>query len=605
MRWMVPWALVLVLLNPGRAADAPSTCGAATACTVAPADLKAGRKAFERGIRLRDQQKALEALDAFRAAAELVPGNVEYVTAREIALQQAVLEHLTRGNGFLAAGKRVESLAEFRQALELDPRNDFALQRLRDAAGDSAPGVSAALRVVQESQEIELAPRAGRADFKFRGDGRVLVEQVAAAFGVRAVFDESFQSHRVRVDLQQVDFVRGIDLAMRLNKSFWSPLSGNELLVAADNPENRRRFQRMSMRTFYLSDLSTPQQLNEVVGMLRGLFDMRLVYPQPSQASVTVRAPKESLDAATRFLEALSLGAPQVMLEVQAYEVNRTMLRNLGVELPLQFQMFHLSSAALALAGTSNIQELINQLIAQGGINQASSQTIAALLAQLQNQSTLFSTPFATFGGGNTLFGVTIPSTTANVNFNESRVRSLQQATLRASQNNAATFRVGSRFPILNASFAPIFNSPALSRVVRNQSYTAPFPSFTYEDLGLTLKATPQIHGTSEVTLQLEVAMRALGGQALNGVPVLTNREFKSAITVANGATAVLVGNVSSSEQTVLRGMPGIGQIPGLGRLTNNERKEEAENELLVLITPHIVRPGAEQGNEVWLEPAK
>ena len=102
---------------------------------------------------------------------------------------------------------------------------------------------------------------------------------------------------------------------------------------------------------------------------------------------------------------------------------------------------------------------------------------------------------------------------------NESRVTTLEHVTLRASQGNPASMLIGTRYPILNATFAPIFNTAAISKVLQNQSFIAPFPSFTYEDLGITVKATPAIQ-RQLVTLQLEVEIRSLGTQSFNGVPV-------------------------------------------------------------------------------------
>jgi type II secretory pathway component GspD/PulD (secretin) len=157
---------------------------------------------------------------------------------------------------------------------------------------------------------------------------------------------------------------------------------------------------------------------------------------------------------------------------------------------------------------------------------------------------------------------------------------------LRAAQNDAAIFRNGTRYPILNTTFAPIFNTPAVSRVLQNQSFIPPFPSFSYEDLGLSLKATPNIHGESDVSLKLEFQLRGLAAQQLNGVPVISNREYTGTIGVPMGETAVLAGMVTKQEQLSLQGIPGLARIPGL-RVSN---KNIDDAEILVTITPHLVR---------------
>jgi general secretion pathway protein D len=249
-----------------------------------------------------------------------------------------------------------------------------------------------------------------------------------------------------------------------------------------------------------------------------------------------------------------------------------------------------LGSAALALLGQSNTQDLINQLIASGGINQGNNTAVAALLAQLQAQSQnpLLQHPFATFGGGQTLMAVTFPNTTINFSHNQSLVASLQHLTLRASHGVAASMRIGTRYPILNATFSPIYNTPAIAQVIQNNSYTAPFPSFSYEDLGLIVKATPRIRENGEVSLELSVEIRALEAQSFNGVPVISNRMYTGAITVKDGESGVVAGTLDHSEQKSLTGIPGIAHLPLLGDATSSHGKQSDNSELLLVITPHL-----------------
>jgi general secretion pathway protein D len=191
---------------------------------------------------------------------------------------------------------------------------------------------------------------------------------------------------------------------------------------------------------------------------------------------------------------------------------------------------------------------------------------------------------------------------------NESRVTNLQHVTLRAAHGNAATFRLGSRFPVLNGTFAPVINTPAINDLLEDQTFVAPFPSFSYEDLGITLKATPLIHGrpsglttNSEITLTFELEIRSLSGAALNGVPVLTNRQFNAAVRLREGEPAVVVGMISRSEQKSISGLPGLGQLPLFKWAVTNENKNVIEDELLFLITPYIVRSPEQKPSTIWL----
>lgn len=609
MRWLVCLAASVALMtSAGGASDQksepllPCPSGMSeSACNPSRQDQKDARNAFASGLKLQ-QKDPNQAYQDFIRAAELVPRNVNYITAREATKEQLISKHLERGNVELESGKQVEALADFRHALKLDPSNEFAQERVRDALGDAAPKIATTPEVIEESPVIQFEPNNNVASFHFRGDSHELLNTIAKAYGVSADVEDSVTSRRISFDIDNIDFFKAMAAAGQVTKTFWAPLDRKQMVVAGDTPENRRQFERMAMRTFYVpTAATTPTALNDVMNLLRSLFEMRFVTPNASASTLAVRAPQNVLDAATSFLERLDTSRPQVMLDIHVYQVSHTYMRNLGVHIPNQFNLFNIPAGALAALGGQNIQDLINQLISSGGINQANNQAISALLAQLQGQqNSIFSQPLATFGGGKTLTGVSLDQLSAQLSLNQSSIQTLDHATLRAAQGTDTTFRMGSRFPILNATFAPVFNTSAISSVIQNNSFSAAFPSFNYEDLGLTIKAKPAITAT-DVSLQLEINLRALSGASINGVPVIGNREYKGTITLLDSEPAVVAGEVSHSETLALSGIPGLGQVPGLNKITTTNSKQTEDDELLVVITPHITNRGLGQSSEVYL----
>ncbi len=589
---------------------APSLCsnsGGAPVCHGPKKDLKAARQAFARGLKLeKSQNDNLQNLDQafyeFEEASRLVPQNVEYLTAREITRQHLAGLHLERGNSDLLAGRQVEALAEFRTALNLDPQNEFAAQRISDALGPAPVHAAGPTQVVASADTLTAKPIDGHHDVHYRGDSRGLVTAVASSYGLTVVFDDSFPSRRVRFDLENADFATAMQAASAATKSFTVALEDTVLFACADTPDNHRLYDRMGMRSFYISAGSL-QDLNELLNPLRTLFEFKFVSLNASSNTITVRGPKGSLEAATRFLGQLDSPRPEVILDLKVFQVSHTYARNIGLHIPDVFNLFNIPAAALAAVGGQNIQDLINQLIASGGINQAGSQSISALLAQLQGQqNSIFSQPLATFGGGLTFMGLSLDQLAAALSMNESSVRQLDHVQLRASQEKDATFKLGSRYPILNASFAPIYNNAAISQVVGNQSYAAPFPSVNYEDIGLNIKAKPLVHGNSDVALDLEIQFRTLGAASVNGIPVIANREYKGGILLKEGEPAVVAGMITASDQRSLNGLPLVSKIPGLGDLTSQTSKQEEDDELLILITPYIVRsPERTEAPEIWM----
>jgi general secretion pathway protein D len=474
---------------------------------------------------------------------------------------------------------------------------------MKESLGEWAPKVNGDIRVVQDSGELHVLPKDIRAEFHFRGDSRALLAQVASTYGVSADVDDSVVSRRVHFDIDSADFFTAMNAACMVTGSFWTPFSEKQLYLLKDTADNHRQFDRMALRTFYVPT-SAPQEFNDIVNMLRVIFEVKFVSPAVQVGEITVRAPVPALDAITQLMGTLGSARPQVMLDVKVYEIDHQLTRNMGIHIPNQFNLYNIPAAALAALGGQNLQSLVNQLISSGGINQANSSAISALLAQLQGQSGqggIFSQPLATFGGGLTLFGLSLDQLSGQLSLNESWVKDLQHSLIRAAQNVDTNFRIGERYPIINASFAPALNSPAISSVLQNNSFQAPFPSFTYEDLGLIVKAKPTVNSNLDVSLALEIELRTLAGQSINGVPVLANREYKGSITLANGEPAIVAGQITNSEELTLTGIPGLGGVPGLNKILSSNTKTEEEDELLIVITPQVLNAKDYEGSEIYL----
>lgn len=609
------------------------TVNAHSQSTPAP-QAKFAQEAFKHAQKLLEHKQYQAALDELQRATKLDGQNAEYFAALDTVRQIIIQQHLEKGNAAVQHNDAVAAMAEFGAALALDPRNELARQQLNAMSVAADPKPSRLLEETARSTEVRLNPALTPRSFHFQGDSRALLAQIAAGFGITAIFDVDFTPRAVTFEAEYASFQTAISTSTSLAHALWVPMTTDQIFIAQDTQENRRQFERSLLRTFYVSDVSTPQEMNEMVSLLRGIFNIRYVVPNFAKGLIVVRAPGPMMDAAAEFMQNLGSRRPEVMIDVQAYEISHTFLRNLGINLPLQFELINLGSAALALLNQPNIQQQITQILAQG-LTPQNQAALQALLAQLQNQqnspiSQLLNTPFATFGGGSTLFAVTIPSATANFQFNQSTFTNLEHATLRAEQGETATFRVGTRFPVITASFSANpgsislngFNAPGASTPATAAGTQVAFPSFTYEDLGVTLKAKPQIHvhrvpaveriganstvisqtENSEVTLDLELAIRSLGAASFNGIPVISNREYKGTIRLKDGEPALVVGAVSHDQERSFSGIPGLGNLPFVRRAFSTENKNITDDEILVIVTPYIVRSPDRTGSvEQWV----
>ncbi len=565
-----------------------------------PQDLAEAKHSFESGLKLKNAGKLEEAFDKFEQAAQLNPHSVDYVTAREITREELAMDAIRRGNKALGEQKEIVAMAEFRRALQFDPHNQFAAQRLKESVWRNPS--DGKLFIADSSDEILLQPSRSHHDLHFRGDARSLMTAIGKAYGITVEFDDSVKSIHTRFDIEDVNFATAMEAATAVTKTFWVALAPKAILVIADTAQNRSTFERMSIRTFYLPDVLTAQDLVELVNVLRIVLELRFIQPDQTERAIIIRASLPEIEAATQLLENLVQARPEVLLDVRVYQLSQSLLRQLGANLPTQFTLFNISPQLIAGLGLG-AQNLINQLIASGGINQANSTAIQALLGQLANSSTnslLNMQPFATFGGGLSFMGLN--STTSfsgknatssigyTFNLNTSDVKNLENAQLRASQNQLTSLLVGERYPVVNATFAPIYNTQAIASVIGNGSYIAPVPSVNYEDLGLTLKVTPAIHIDSTVSMKLELQLRSLGASSVNGIPIINNRQYSGSITVPAGESSVIGGIMSESDLRMVNGWPFLSRVPGLTWGASEHDKNVNDADLLIVITPHILR---------------
>ncbi len=572
-------------------------------CLPTRKELKLAGQAFRRVLKLEDRHQLEDAYDQFDQAARIFPQSREFLTAREMVKAQLVYHHMQRGNRLLSENSAESASAEFRAALHLDPDNQYAADRLAEATLQTAPAFQQETLAESSGTEIRVQPNHSLATFHYSGDIRGLFAELSAAFGVEAKFDESVQNHPMQFNVDDVDFDTALRLASQISKTMWVPLGPHQIYLAQDSPENHKQFDHMALEMFEMPPHANPQEVNEFISTLRTMFDLRFIQAGNTAGVLEIRAPARTLEACGQLLQQISGQRPQVMFDVRVYQIDHKFARDVGLHVPDTFNLYNIPAAALAGLGGQNIQDLINQLIASGGINQAGNSALSGLLAQLGGQgNSIFSQPLATFGGGLTFSGLSLDQLVATLSLNESWSRSLDSVTMRAGQGSDSTMHLGERFPIINASYAPIYNSSQISQVLGNQSYISPVPSVSYEDIGLSLKMVkPTIHANGDVSLQLELQVRSLTGQGENGVPVISNREYKGGIHLRDGEPAVIAGQISRSDTLSMSGLPGFGFLPGLSQLAASHTKEESDDELMIVITPHVLSNTLRQAPEIWL----
>ena len=546
---------------------------------VSKQDQKLAAAEFKRALELRKDGKVEEALLAATDASRLVPANTEYLLTREMLRQQIVSSYVNRGNKLAEDGDAKAAAAQFNEALARDPENSYAQQRLHDVSSDQNGDHQKVMQLLAGVNNVELLPASGKRNIHAGPDMRSVYTQIGQAFGITFDFDPTITNGQVRIDLDDVDFDTVTSFVGKITKTFWAPVSSKEAIVANDTQDMRTAYERMAVRTFYVPNVTSQTDLNDLVNVMRVIFDMKFISVQASQHTITVRAPHKQIEAMTSFIDSIMDAKPEIMLVVNEYEFDADKLRQYGLDLPTDFTIFNIPSEIRRVLG-SGAQTVINQLNQNGTIDP--SQISPATLSNLAGSPLLL--PFVFFGKGLGLTGFVVPSISGQLSSTKSFSASLEHVNLRAMDAEPTTFRVGTKFPVLTSSF----NAIALNS--RGQVNLGITPQFQYVDLGLTLKVTPHYQSGGEIKLDTELEIAGLGAQSFNNVPELTSRSFKGNITVREGEPSVIGGSITDQELRSTRGYPGIGQLPGIRAVLNKNSNDHAHNEILFVVTPYVIR---------------
>ncbi|MBS1799087.1 MAG: hypothetical protein JSS95_04605 [Acidobacteria bacterium] len=585
-----------------------------------PRRLKRADDAYLSGARLLDRGDLAGAESQFALASALNPSNGDYVQAAALAREHRVTELVQQAGKARLLGHPDRSQSLLAEAQRLDPTNPIITQHL-DAAAVSAsfqPQIqggqtNAALfsKTSAIAGPISLEPKPGKRSFQIAADSKQVMTEVLASYGIRAVFDDSIQVKPLRFNVDDVAYDQASAILLQMANGFAVPMDAHTILIATDNTENRQRLERQLVETIYVPGFTT-EQMNELGNVVRSVFDVKQATVQAGSGSLALRAPEDTLTAVNLTLADLVEGGAEVLLDMRLYTVDRTRQRNIGAQLPQQIGVYNVESEARKLVQAN--QSLVQQAISQGLIPaNASDITIAlALISSGLVQSTLLSNTLGFFGGGLTATGVTAnASTKLNLALNSSDTRALDNIQLRVDDRQNGTFRSGMRYPILTATYTSGISGNASSlagttingvsaQSLLNQylgaSGSVTIPQIQYQDLGLLVEATPTVQRSGMVKLKLNLKIQALGGAAINNIPILINRQYTSDVTVADGETTLIASSLSRSESAAISGIPGLGELPGFQTATADKTAETDSSELILLITPHIVR---HRSNEV------
>ena len=538
-------------------------------------DYNAGRKAEA----VQDYDTAL--VDYERALRN-EPTNAEYKLRVVQMRLQAAQFHVEQGERDFKKGDLQLALGEFQKAQGIDPSNEAAQQGAKRtmqalAANAAAAASKATSPNTAESEGLlpappELKPMSREPiNLKMTNDSRVVFETIAKLAGLSVIFDPDFTSRRIPVELPNVTLEQALDDVALESKAFWKPLSSSVIFVAPDNPQKRRDVEDEEVQTFYLSNTVTPQEITEIVTGLRQLLDLRRLTQVNAQNAIVIRDTPDKLALAAKIISDIDKAKPEVLVHVQVLAANVDRLRDLGI-LPGQ-------SVTVTFTPMCALQPASSGCTTSGTSSTSTTTTPAQVtLSNLKNLS------------GND-WSITMPGAVATAILNDNQTKLIQDPEVRVSDGEKATLTVGQKVPIATGSFQAGVGvgvgggAGVVNPLVNTQ--------FQYLDVGVKVDVTPRIHPDGDVSMKLSVEISALNGTSnIGGInqPIISTRKIEHDIRLKDGEASVLGGLLETIDTKTANGWPGLGEVPGLKYLFSEQTHQLQEDEVLIVLTPHIVR---------------
>ncbi len=466
---------------------------------------------------------------------------------------RAAQVHFTSARRLAALGKFEEALMEYQLAAELNPssgqiQNEMRNVRtqLRAKVAVSEDGKTQLETLVAERMRAPLPGESLPEDvtlpdtLMFRdASARVVYLAVGQYAGLNVVFDPTFRDQNITVDLRNTTVSEALDTVSSATRTFWRASGQRTVTLVPDTPAKRREYEEEIVQTFYLSNAD----LKETIDILRIVVDARRIAPLTANNAITIKDTPERISAAGRIISAIDKARPEVIIDVELLEVDRTRLLEYGLQ--------------IASPGSPGID-------GQADVNREG--------FTLQDLRNLTASDVLLTG---------LPGLYYRLLKTDSATRILANPSLRTSEGVAAQANFGERVPVPVTVFAPI---------AAGGVQTQPITSFNYENIGVNIDITPRTHHDDEVSLAVKVQVSSISGTGFGNLPTFGNRAINTVIRLKDGETNMLAGLIRDDERKVIGGIPGLSDLPVIGTIFAHNRRENQQTDIILTLTPRIVR---------------
>jgi general secretion pathway protein D len=534
--------------------------------------------AYHEGRKAEDRRDYDSAVIFFGKALQEQPGNSLYQLHEREARQHASAFHFEQGRRLLAEKRPNEAAAEFQKAVGVDPSNQAAGQELaRVLAAEAAAKAErekALQQALKQPEEVETPrvaklkpfPQEPLAHFRLTADSRKVFETLAKLADLNVAFSHDFQPKPLSLDLTNVRLEDALHIAALSANVFWKVVTPNTILIIPDSPTNRREYEEEVLRIFHLGNPLAPADRTAISTALKQVLGLQKVIDNPESNSIIIRDTPERVAAAEELIHSLDLAKGEVLVEVTILEAAVDRVRNLGLA-PLSPQPPNIAALVFTPPATTTSSG-VTTTTANVGLPITSSSS-----GSLQ---------------------VVLPNVVAQALLSDARSRVMQNPQVRATDGQTAKLKIGSRIPYATGSFLPSFGGTVSTGTTSSPS-TGLLAStqFQYQDIGVSLDITPHITATGEIGLHAVIEISSEAGTSVIGglsEPIFGQRKVEQDIRLQEGESSVLGGLIEHDLSNTISGLPFLADIPGFRYLFSTEDREQMETEVLIMLTPHIVR---------------
>ena len=558
-------------MAPGRTVWFAVVLGAVLLC----AGCSPSSVAFREGRKAEEQKDYDSAVIDFQKALKYQPANSHFLLYEKEARTKASFFHAEQGERLLAQNRPDAASGEFQKAVSIDPSNMAASQNLqRLLLQQSALKLQheQAIRKVMEQEEtsqtalgvqLKSLPSQPIAHLHLSADSRTVFETLGKLAGINVVFYYNFQPKPVSLDLSNVTIQEALRAAADEAAVFWKAISRNTILVIPDTPSNRRDLETQVMKTVYLQNPAAAADRTAILTAVKQVVGVQKAFENPDSNSITMYDTPEKVAAAAALIHNLDRGKAEVLVDVTVLEADKDRLNDLGL-------------APVPLSGTTATMAAIGLTTVPGSTGTTTVSSVA--LNQLKHLRT-----------GD--FSIALPGVIANALLTDSRTHILQNPQIRVTAGDTARLRIGQRVPFATGSFgvptAGVTGSSAggFGLLANTQ--------FQYQDVGVNLDITPQVAANGDIILHAKIDISAVGPSSnIGGVeePTFTQRSIEHVIRLKEGEVSLLGGLMQTQTTRVVSGLPGLGDIPLLRFLFSTQSYETVDEEVLIMMTPRVVR---------------